>query len=42
MWVDRAGVRAALAGEDGAPFLPPPPFAIANTLLRQWLEGTRR
>jgi NAD+ diphosphatase len=39
MWVDREGVRSALAGEPGAPFLAPPPFAIANTLLARWLEG---
>ena len=38
MWVDRDGVAAALAGEPDAPFLAPPPFAIANTLLRRWLE----
>jgi NAD+ diphosphatase len=37
-WVDRAGVEAALAGEAGAPFLAPPPFAIAYTLLRRWLD----
>jgi NAD+ diphosphatase len=36
IWVDRAGVEAALAGEPGAPFLAPPPFAIANTLLAWW------
>lgn len=39
MWVDREGVRAALDGAADAPFLAPPPFAIANTLLRRWLEG---
>ncbi len=39
IWVDRAGVRAALAGEAGAPFLAPPPFAIAHTLLRAWADG---
>ncbi|HEV2865937.1 MAG TPA: NAD(+) diphosphatase, partial [Allosphingosinicella sp.] len=38
MWVDRAGVEAALAGDGEAPFLAPPPFAIAHTLLRRWLE----
>jgi NAD+ diphosphatase len=38
-WCDRAGVAAALAGEPGAPFLAPPPFAIANTLLTRWVEG---
>jgi NAD+ diphosphatase len=37
-WVDRAGVRAALAGAPDAPFLAPPPFAIANTLLTRWSE----
>jgi NAD+ diphosphatase len=35
-WVDRDGVLAALAGEPGAPFLAPPPFAIAHTLLAWW------
>lgn len=37
-WVDRPGVVAALAHEPGAPFRAPPEFAIANTLLRHWLE----
>ncbi|HYW16671.1 MAG TPA: NAD(+) diphosphatase [Allosphingosinicella sp.] len=36
IWVDREGVRAALAGEPGAPFVGPPHFAIAYTLLRHW------
>ncbi len=36
MWVDRAGVRAALAAAPDAPFLAPPPFAIAHTLLATW------
>ncbi|HEX8641064.1 MAG TPA: NAD(+) diphosphatase [Allosphingosinicella sp.] len=36
MWVGHAGVEAALAGDPNAPFLAPPPFAIANTLLRHW------
>lgn len=35
MWVPRAMVRAVLAGEPG-PFLPPPPYAIAHTLLTAW------
>jgi NAD+ diphosphatase len=39
MWVDRAGVAAALAGEAEAPFLAPPRFAIAHTLLARWLAG---
>lgn len=38
-WCDRAGVKAALAGDSAAPFLAPPPFAIANTLLTRWSES---
>lgn len=38
-WVDRAGVVAALAGEQGAPFLPPPPYTIAHALLTRWARG---
>jgi NAD+ diphosphatase len=38
MWVDRAQVQAALAGDDGAPFLAPPPYAIAHTLLSHWVN----
>ncbi|MBY0583528.1 MAG: NAD(+) diphosphatase [Sphingomonas sp.] len=38
IWVDRDIVRAVLAGADG-PFLPPPPYAIAHTLLTAWAEG---
>jgi NAD+ diphosphatase len=37
-WVGRDEVLAALAGDPGAPFLAPPPFAIANTLLTRWSE----
>jgi NAD+ diphosphatase len=40
IWVDADEVRAALACEDGAPFLAPPPFAIAHTLLQAWVEET--
>ena len=36
-WFSRAEVAAALAGEAGAAFLPPPRFAIARTLLDHWL-----
>jgi NAD+ diphosphatase len=36
MWVERAGVEAALAGRPDAPFLAPPTFAIAHTLLAWW------
>ena len=39
-WVTRAEVAAALAGDADAPFLPPPAYAIAHTLLEAWLgEG---
>lgn len=36
MWVDRAEVRAALAGDMGAPFMAPPSLAIARHLLEDW------
>jgi len=35
IWVPRDEVRRILAGEPGA-FLPPPPYAIAHTLLERW------
>jgi NAD+ diphosphatase len=38
IWVDRIGVAAALAGDETAPFLPPPPFAIAHSLLAHWAD----
>ncbi|HVI99101.1 MAG TPA: NAD(+) diphosphatase [Sphingomonas sp.] len=38
IWVSRDAVRAVLAGGEG-PFLPPPPYAIAHTLLTAWVEG---
>jgi len=38
IWVSREDVRAVLAGGDG-PFLAPPPYAIAHTLLQVWAEG---
>ena len=38
MWVPREMVRAVLRGEEG-PFLPPPPYAIAHTLLTVWAKG---
>lgn len=37
-WCDAAGVRAALAGDPDAPFIAPPPMAIAWYLLTHWLE----
>ena len=39
LWADRSEVAAALAGDASAPFLAPPPFAIAHTLLRAWADG---
>jgi NAD+ diphosphatase len=36
IWVTREEARAALAGDDSAPFKAPPPFAIAHTLLKSW------
>ncbi|SFP90609.1 NAD(+) diphosphatase [Sphingomonas rubra] len=41
IWVSRATVRAVLAGEPG-PFLPPPPYAIAHTLLTTWADDDSR
>ncbi len=39
MWVGRADVEAALAGDPAAPFAPPPPVALAHSLLRAWLDS---
>jgi len=38
-WFTREEVAAALAGDPDASFLPPPPFAIARTLLEHWLAA---
>ena len=38
IWVSRDEVRRVLSGEPGA-FLPPPPYAIAHTLLERWVDG---
>jgi NAD+ diphosphatase len=38
IWADRGEVAAALAGDPAAPFLAPPHFAIAHTLLSHWAE----
>ena len=37
-WFSRAEVIAALAGQDGAAFLTPPRYAIARTLLDEWIS----
>jgi NAD+ diphosphatase len=39
MWVTRQEVQAAVDGADDAKFNAPPPFAIAHSLLRAWLDG---
>lgn len=39
IWVDRSGVKAALDGAPDAPFLAPPHFAIAHTLLAHWANS---
>ena len=36
MWVSREDVRKSLAGDPSAPFLSPPHYAIAHTLLTVW------
>ena len=38
-WFTREEVALALAGDAAAPFLPPPKFAIAHTLLEHWLQA---
>jgi NAD+ diphosphatase len=38
-WFTREEVSAAVAGHGDAPFLPPPPHAIARTLLERWLAA---
>jgi NAD+ diphosphatase len=38
-WFTREEVRLAMARDTAAPFIAPPPYAIANTLLQAWLEG---
>jgi NAD+ diphosphatase len=39
IWVTRAEAAASLAGDPDARFKPPPPFAIAHTLLKAWVDG---
>lgn len=38
-WFTREDVNLALARDPAAPFLGPPPYAIAHTLLKAWAEG---
>ncbi|HEV7234361.1 MAG TPA: NAD(+) diphosphatase, partial [Sphingorhabdus sp.] len=39
MWVSKDEARAALDGADNRRFNAPPPFAIAHSLLRAWVES---
>jgi NAD+ diphosphatase len=38
-WFTRDEVAAAIGGREDAPFQPPPPHAIARTLLERWLAA---
>lgn len=38
-WFTRDDVNLALARDPAAPFLGPPPYAIAHSLLKAWAEG---
>jgi NAD+ diphosphatase len=38
-WFTRHEIAAAVSGASEAPFLPPPRFAIARTLLEDWLAA---
>jgi NAD+ diphosphatase len=40
-WFTRAEVAMAVGGDPSAAFLPPPPSAIARTLLHAWLDGLK-
>jgi NAD+ diphosphatase len=40
-WFGRGEVIAALDGDPAASFQPPPPSAIARTLLEQWADGLK-
>ncbi len=40
-WFGREEVAAALANDPAAPFQPPPPTAIARTLLEAWADGLK-
>jgi NAD+ diphosphatase len=38
-WFSREEIAASLAHPDSGPFQPPPRFAIARTLLEDWLAA---
>ncbi|MEL6874444.1 MAG: NADH pyrophosphatase, partial [Pseudomonadota bacterium] len=37
-WFSLTEVQAAMAGDPDAPFIAPPPFAIARDLLQHWID----
>lgn len=37
-WFTLDDVKSAMNGDESAPFIAPPPFAIAHNLLKNWLE----
>ena len=39
LWVTREEVKAALAGDEAAKFIAPPPYAVAYSLLTHWAEA---
>jgi len=39
-WFTRDEIEAALAGDPAAPFIAPPRFAIARTLIDRWMLGS--
>lgn len=39
LWASVEDVRAAMAGDEAAPFIAPPPMAVAHHLLRHWVES---
>ena len=40
-WFGRDEIEAALCGDPDAPFLAPPRFAIARTLIERWADGLK-
>jgi NAD+ diphosphatase len=42
MWVTRDEAIAAMAGHEDARFKAPPPFAIAHSLMKAWIEGAEK
>jgi NAD+ diphosphatase len=38
-WASAEDVRTAMAGDPDAPFIAPPPMAVAHHLLRHWIDA---